>query len=254
VKSDRELVSAADENFIASFRTLAEHVPDGDCREAPGLFAFATGLPMPLFNGCVVTGPVDSDELDSAMAWVKERNAPFRIWVAAGLSGERSYLARTPGLAAQEAPYPGMTLHPLPDPPAPAAGVTVVPVGAAGFDEFLAVLVEAGLERDLALRLFLPGFVADPAVALFVARLDGEPAGTSMAIRSDSASGVYNVLTLEHARRHGIGTAVTWAAVEAGKAWERDTIVLQSSPMGESMYRAMGFRLTAPYAVFSSTG
>jgi GNAT superfamily N-acetyltransferase len=254
VKSDRELVAAADENFIASFRTLAEHVPDGDCREAPGLFAFATGLPMALFNGCVVTGSVDTDDLDSAIAWVKESNAPFRVWVAEGLRAERSHVGRTPGLAAQETSYPGMALHPLPDPPAPAAGVTVTPIGAAGFDEFLAVLVEAGLERDLALRLFLPGFVADPAVALFVARLDGEPAGTSMAIRSHAASGVYNVLTLEHARRRGIGTALTWAAVAAGKAWERDTIVLQSSAMGESMYRAMGFRLVAPCAVFSSTG
>jgi GNAT superfamily N-acetyltransferase len=254
VKSDRELVAAADENFIASFRTLAEHVPDGDCREAPGLFAFATGLPMALFNGCVVTGPVDKDDLDSAIAWVKQSDAPFRVWVAAGLSGERSHLARTPGLAAQETPYPGMTLHPLPEPPAPAAGVIVTPVGAAGFDEFLAVLVEAGLERDLALRLFLPGFVADPAVALFVARLEGEPAGTSMAIRSETASGIYNVLTLERARRRGVGTALTWAAVEAGKAWGCDAIVLQSSAMGQSMYRAMGFRLVAPYAVFSSTG
>ena len=77
--------------------------------------------------------------------------------------------------------------------------------------------------------------------------------GTSVAIRSDSASGVYNVLTLERARRRGVGTALTWAAVAAGKAWGLDTIVLQSSPMAESMYRAMGFRLVAPYAVFSST-
>ena len=38
MKSDRELVSAADENFIASFRTLAGHVPEGECRDAPGLF------------------------------------------------------------------------------------------------------------------------------------------------------------------------------------------------------------------------
>jgi hypothetical protein len=74
-----------------------------------------------------------------------------------------------------------------------------------------------------------------------------------LAICSDTASGVYNVVTLERARGRGVGTALTWAAVAAGKAWGLDTIVLQSSPMAESMYRAMGFRLVAPYAVFSST-
>ena len=252
MKSDRELVAAADENFIASVRTLAEHVPDGACRDAPGLFAFATGLPMALFNGCVVTAPVETDDLDSAMAWVKASNAPFRVWVSEGLGAERAHLERVPGLAAHELPYPGMTLHPVPDPPAPPAGVTVVPVAAGGVDEFLGVVVEAGLERDLALRLFLSGVDADPAVALFVGRLEGEPAGTSIAIRSDTSSGVYNVVTLEPARRRGVGTALTWAAAGAGRAWGRDTIVLQSSPMAESMYRAMGFRLTAPYAVFSS--
>ena len=253
MKTDPDLVAAADENFIASFRKLTDHVPEGACREAPGLFAFATGLPMALFNGCVVTGSVDPAELDSAVAWVRTSNAPFRVWVSAGLGAERAHLGQAPGLAAQEAPYPGMALHPVPDPPAPATGVTVAPVDPDGSDDFLAVLVEAGLERDLALRLFLHGFASDPAVALFLARIDGDPVGVSLAISSDSASGVYNVVTLERARRRGVGTALTWAAVAAGTAWGRDTIVLQSSPMAESMYRAMGFRLVAPYAVFSST-
>jgi GNAT superfamily N-acetyltransferase len=253
VKSDRELVAAADENFIASFRTLTDHVPDGECRDAPGLFAFATGLPVALFNGCVVTAPVEAEDLDSAVAWVKDRDARFRVWVSEELGAARAHLGRAPGLAAEAAPYPGMTLHPVPDPPVPAAGVTVVPVGADGFDEFVGVLVDAGLERDLALRLFPSGFVADPTVALFVGRLDGEVVGTSLAIRSDTACGVYNVVTLERARRRGVGTALTWAAVAAGRAWGHDTIVLQSSAMAVSMYRAMGFRLVAPYAVFSST-
>ena len=253
VKSDSELVSAADENFIASFRVLAEHVPEGECRDAPGSFAFATGLPIPLFNGCVVTGPVEPEELDSAVAWVKARGVPFRVWVSEGLGAERARLTAASGLVAQATPYPGMTLHPAPDPPASAAGVTVVRVGADGLDEFLGVVVEAGLERDLALRLFPPGFVADPAVALFVGRLDGDAVGTSLAIRSDTATGVYNVVTLERARRRGVGTALTWASVAAGRARGHDTIVLQSSAMAESMYRAMGFRLVAPYVVFSAT-
>ena len=103
----------------------------------------------------------------------------------------------------------------------------------------------------MAERLFTPSFASDRDVQLYVGRLHGRPVGTSIAIRSESASGVYSVGTLPQARRHGVGAALTWAAVEAGRAWGYDTIVLQSSAMGFAMYAAMGFRTVAPYTVFS---
>lgn len=42
----------------------------------------------------------------------------------------------------------------------------------------------------------------------------------------------------------------TWAAVAAGRAWGCDTIVLQSSEIGFSVYRAMGFRTVVSYVTF----
>ncbi len=56
--------------------------------------------------------------------------------------------------------------------------------------------------------------------------------------------------TLPDARRRGVGTAATWAAVVAGRAWGRDTIVLQSSEIGFSLYRAMGFRTVVNWVTF----
>ncbi len=52
------------------------------------------------------------------------------------------------------------------------------------------------------------------------------------------------------ARRHGVGSALTWAAVDAGRAWGCDTIVLQASEMGFPIYAAMGFRTVVEYTVF----
>jgi ribosomal protein S18 acetylase RimI-like enzyme len=75
--------------------------------------------------------------------------------------------------------------------------------------------------------------------------------GTALAIRSERASGVYSVGTLPAARRLGVGAALTWAAVVAGREWGYDTVVLQSSAMGFSLYEAMGFRTVTPYTVFS---
>jgi ribosomal protein S18 acetylase RimI-like enzyme len=71
-----------------------------------------------------------------------------------------------------------------------------------------------------------------------------------MAIRSGEVSGVYNVGVARSAPRRGVGTALTWAAVEAGRTWESDTLVLQSTEMALSMYQAMGFRTVVSYAVF----
>lgn len=251
MKSERELVAAADRNFIASFRKLAEHSPDGAIRESGGIFAFVTGLPISLFNGTVVIEPATAEEFESALRWVGERSVVQRAFVAAQRVADVGEIAERHGLVREAEPYPGMVLHPLPEAPAPAAGVSVVPVSVGSLDRFLRVLVEGGMAPNVARRLVSPSFAADPNVRLFVGILDGRPMGTSIAIRSGAASGVYNVGTRPEARRRGVGTALTWAAVEAGRAWGSDVVVLQSSPMGLSMYSAMGFRTVAPYTIFT---
>lgn len=252
MKSESELVSAADENFIASFRKLVEHCPEGATRESGGIFAFTTGLPLSLFNGAVVTQPTTPGELDAALQWVSGRSTTHRAWIAEKLVAELGEIPPSHGLDREPEPYPGMVLHPPLDAPAPSAGVTITSVADAGLDEFLGVGVEGGLPLDLARRLSPPSFARDPDVQLFVGRLDGRPVGTSIAIRSRSASGIYNVVTLPNARRRGVGRALTWAAAAAGRAWGSDIIVLQSSPMALAMYSVMGFRTVAPYATFTT--
>ena len=248
-----DLVRAADESFIASFRKLAQHVPEGETHEAGPIFAFVTGLPLSGFNGCVVTQEAPASALAASLAWVAARNVPFRVWVAEKLAAGLAEVHTSYGLEPAASLYPGMVLHPIPDAPALSAGVSVVSILEPNLDEFIGVLEESGLSSELALRLISPSFAADPDVQLFVGRLDGKPVGTSIAIRSQDASGVYNVGTLPGARRRGVGGAVTWAAVGAGRDWGCDTIVLQSSVMGLSMYVDMGFRTVAPYVVFAES-
>jgi GNAT superfamily N-acetyltransferase len=253
MKADSDLVGAADENFIASFRKLAQHVPEGETHEVGSIFSFITGLPLSLFNGCVVTQEAPSAALAASLAWVAARNVPFHVWVAKKLAADLGEVPTNYGLQPDSSLYPGMVLHPIPQAPRMRAGVTVVPISEASLDEFIDTLEEGGLSAELAQRLISPSFAADSDVRLFVGRLDGRPVGTSIAIRSRETSGVYNVGTLPSARRRGVGTALTWAAVEAGRAWGYDTIVLQSSVMGLPMYSAMGFRTVASYVVFAES-
>jgi GNAT superfamily N-acetyltransferase len=116
-----------------------------------------------------------------------------------------------------------MVLHPVPMPPEPPPNVTVAP----------------GLEPGLA--DFLPwSFATDPDVRVFTSRLDGRPVGTSIAIRTGDVAGVYGVGTIPSARRRGVGTAASWAAVAAGRAWNCDAIVLRATEMGLPSYEQMG--------------
>ena len=67
MKADHDLVGAADESFIASFRKLAQHVAQGETHEAGSIFSFTTGLPLSGFNGCVVTREAPSAELAASL-------------------------------------------------------------------------------------------------------------------------------------------------------------------------------------------
>jgi GNAT superfamily N-acetyltransferase len=103
------------------------------------------------------------------------------------------------------------------------------------------------LEWDEHVRLFgLPeGLLRDAdhdAFHLLVASLDGEPAATALAFDHQHDCGIYNVGTLEHARRRGLGTALTALQLVNARARGCETASLQSSPMAEGVYAAVGFR------------
>jgi ribosomal protein S18 acetylase RimI-like enzyme len=249
MRDTAELVALANENFVASFAKLADHCAGGEHRRFGGVFAYVTRLPIALFNGCVVVEPATQSALDEALRWVAGHDVPMHLFVADGLESELAVVAAERGLERDPTPYPGMVLHPLPEPPLP-EHVVVEPVDEKGADEFRGVFTAPGRSRELARAMFPESLFEDPAVHAFVGRLDGRPVGYSLAIRSERASGVYNVGTLPEARRRGVGTALTWAAVESGRRAGLDCVVLQSSEMALSMYQAMGFRTVVPYVIF----
>jgi ribosomal protein S18 acetylase RimI-like enzyme len=75
-----------------------------------------------------------------------------------------------------------------------------------------------------------------------IARCHGEDVAAGLAFDVGSDCGIYNVGTLPHARRRGLGTAVTAFLVRAAAARGCRTASLQSTEMGERVYGAVGFR------------
>ena len=63
-----------------------------------------------------------------------------------------------------------------------------------------------------------------------------------MAFDLGTDCGIYNVGTLEHARRRGLGTALTVAHLYDALDRGCRTASLQSTPMAERVYAAVGFR------------
>jgi GNAT superfamily N-acetyltransferase len=84
--------------------------------------------------------------------------------------------------------------------------------------------------------------VDQAAFHVLVARLHGENAATAMAFDHGTDRGIYNVTTLKHARRRGLGTALTALLVHDAVGRGCLTASLQSTRMAERVYAAVGFR------------
>jgi predicted GNAT family acetyltransferase len=75
-----------------------------------------------------------------------------------------------------------------------------------------------------------------------VGRLDGEAVATAIAFDHHGDCGIYNVGTLEHARRRGLATALTARLLHDALARGCETASAQATEMAEHVYAASGFR------------
>jgi ribosomal protein S18 acetylase RimI-like enzyme len=84
--------------------------------------------------------------------------------------------------------------------------------------------------------------VLEPHVETALAELDGEVVACAQLVLSHGIGGVYYVGTLEAARGRGLGELVTRAVTNRGFERGVRAVGLQASPMGEAIYRRMGYR------------
>ena len=115
-------------------------------------------------------------------------------------------------------------------------------VSVRGFGSEVAV-VEAGTVHP-------PTILRDPAMAIFMGRVDGVAVAASMGYRTRDGVGVFGVTTVASARRRGYGSALTRAAMltETGLP-----SVLAPSPEGENVYRRLGFEQVGELSIWSKT-
>ncbi len=244
----------ADENLVVAFALVAERFghPRGGSARFGAVHAIVSGNDSAFFNPVLVLDPAAvPPDVEMAVEWARSREVQVSVQVRDDLDPRLRGAAESLGLTTDGSPTPVMVLEPIPTgraPDPPIAGVEVQTGGAELLDAWHTAL--EGGERFR--RLFGPAFGGDPSVRLAVGFLDGVPVSAAAAVRSAATLGIYAVGTIERARRRGLGRAVTWAAIEAGRAaWDSRIAILQSSEMGRPLYELMGFVVVSGYLEFS---
>ena len=232
--SDDELYLRGAATLLGSWEAYARGAADAVVTRLPGVAAavFPEGPERAFFNNSLLERDLDPagrveavDAMETAYAeagvarftaWVHESDEPMR----ADLEGRGYRVAestRAMGLALDDLRLPRPTVE----------------LGPADWPEYLRVL---GVPPGLL------GGVREDAFHVLVARLDGENVATAMAFDLESDCGIYNVTTQEHARRRGLGTALTALHVHEALARGCRTASLQSTELAEHVYAAVGFR------------
>lgn len=249
-----DLAAREHENMIAMFSGMASSAPGCVIRRDRGVAQFLTPLPIRLFNQVLIDDEgADPEALAAAVRLSRERRVPYVVNLRDGIDDRWVPRVRDLGLVelAPEPWMPGMAAHPLPAPGSlpPPAGHEIrratdldgirdhIAAGSAGFgmpvEWFETVLGEATL--------------ADPGIAIYAGYTDGVPVTAGAGYRTGSTIGVYNIATVESARRKGYGAAMTMRIVDDGVAAGCDVAVLQSSDMGYPVYERLGFRTVVEY-------
>jgi ribosomal protein S18 acetylase RimI-like enzyme len=234
---DPDLVVRGNQTVLASWAAYAAGSPGAAVVRLAGVTAavFPSEPERSVYNNAVLAADLGgwgrSDALDAMEAAYASAAVPrFAAWVHETDEGMRTDLevrgyrldtaTRAMGMAVDDVrlPPPRLDLAPV------------------DWSAYLRLLVRDGAPAGL-----LEG--VDPSVFHWlIARLDGEDVAAGLAFDHDDDCGIYNVGTLPHARRRGLGTAVTALLVHDAAARGCRTATLQSTAVGEHVYTAVGFR------------
>ena len=122
--------------------------------------------------------------------------------------------------------------------------------------DFITVNTEAyatyGMPSEVLADLFdeVALVLEDAAASIVVARRDDEPVATAMVYESDGVASLQWVGTVPAGRTTGLGALVTVATTNLAFADGASSCSLQASPMGESVYRRLGYETIYHYAEY----
>jgi ribosomal protein S18 acetylase RimI-like enzyme len=260
---DAQKIRLGDLNFIESLREQTR-AAGGEVVERDGLVLMKGSHPHPLHNNVVRVDPSRNASrcLELAREYYGLSGYGFIIALLNGDRGdgadEFGRECQVAGLIPLVAP-PAMFVESALAPPEPPSGCVLRLLDATGIDDFMAVSCAAwgtyAIPTEAVTSIFADArMIGAPNVRVVVGYRDGRPQATALCLLSHGIGGVYWVGTVPSARGAGLGEActamVTNLAFEAGAR----LVTLQASPMGEPIYRRMGYEPLGAYKLFVHAG
>lgn len=249
-----DLRRATKQNLTDFFRFLARS-PATDYWEVDGIARWRTPLAHPWFNGMLLRRPPQSGDAEHIArlmaAFAEPAPHPFTLWIEWDVPRApwQPLLSSIGFVHDPGAPGMALELAQLPEEPALYPGFTVETVttnaGPNSLRTWTDIFIEAyELPADWADGLYalVEGLGTAHPLAFYLGILDGEPVATTSTFDSAGVIGVQFVATLPSARRRGLGSMMTLFPLYAARSRGQTAAVLQSSAMGYSVYKDLGFR------------
>ena len=211
-------------------------------------------VPIPVFNGVLVesepvsgiAGSIEEVETRGLRCGVQLR--PEHHPAAEAEASRLGLTARVtmPGMAVTAEGLVGATV----------GGLAIARVeNEAGLAD-AAHVAAAGFETPLEIMraLYVPELLGLRGMAVYVGRVGGEPVTTAIGYRTGDELGIFSVATSPGHRRRGYGAAITARTARSGLESGAEMAWLQTSAMGEPVYRALGFRHVASHTMLTRPG
>ena len=249
--TEASFITAIEENLFSMFPLLNQW-SELEFQDTPELLWTLTNIPFPLFNSVsrakLAPESVD-DAIDAAISRCKTNNVPMMWWTGPATQpadlGEKLidrgfHQSNSPGMAAdlnvlpENPEYPEDLVIKLVDNDEDLESWCRVMCEAFGMPDFVGTALfdlyqSMGYESQLPLSNYL-GFINNEAVAV------------SSLLLGAGVAGIYNVATIESARRKEIGAAMTIKPLLDARSQGYRVGILHSSEMGFKMYSSLGFQ------------
>jgi hypothetical protein len=200
-------------------------------------------LPLPSFNG--VWSARDGEDVAAALAPALARFAAPGVMMRDAQPLVRAE-ARRLGLT-ESVEIPGMLVERDDFRPVDLPDVTI---DAVSFDDARTLLADAfDIPAEWFAELYTSAALDRVGATAYVLRANGRAVSTALGFAGADGLGIFNVATPTLERGLGYGAAVTSYAIADGLAAGARFAFLQSSDLGESVYRRLGFEQVATYTL-----
>ncbi len=246
-------------SFLVTRALHARVAPAAVVQERGALHVAFSGVAAASFNTAFITEPVDRprEEIAEFTTWAQGLDVPYHVFLRDGVDARTEEALRSNGYALVDT-EPWM----LGD------VVTVDPTGAVdapdhleirsvdapdGFDLHRRAAARAfDMREDLVVEAFPDALLDDDRLSWFTGFVEGVAVATLAAAHVDRVLTLQNVGTLADHRCRGYATALTRHAQFLAYRLGCVHVALQASPMGERLYRRLGFRAACHYRIFAS--